>query len=113
MAAAVRQVIRGGDATRSRREARAAANRLDDAFRQYLGEQSGNRAKLEDLATLLAGATRLRLAAYSLSTLVRLFDGSSDRERYMHALDSEGRRLRSWYMAFGETIVDARVPPRA
>ncbi len=111
LAAAIQQLMRGGDAARSRRQARAAANRLDDAFRQYLGELSGNRAKLEDVATLLSGTTRLRLAAYSVSTLVGLLDGSSDRERYMHALDNEGRRLRSWYLALGETIVDARVPP--
>jgi uncharacterized membrane protein YccC len=111
LVAAIQELIRGGTAARSRRQARAAANRLDDAFRQYLGELSGNRAKLEDLATLLAGTTRLRLAAYSLSRLVGLFDGSSGRERDMHALESEGRRLRSWYLALSETIVDARVPP--
>ena len=85
LAAAIQQLMRGDDALCSRRQARAAANRLDDAFRQYLGELSGNRAKLEDLATLLAGTTRLRLAAYSVSALVGLLDGSSGRERYMRA----------------------------
>jgi uncharacterized membrane protein YccC len=111
LAAAVHQVIRGADATGARRQARAAGDRLDDAFRQYLSELSGNRARLEDVATLLAGATRLRLAAYSLSTLAGLSDGSPGRERLRRTLDQEGRRLRSWYVALGDSIVEARRPP--
>ena len=111
LAAAVHQVIRGADATGARRQARAAGDRLDDAFRQYLSELSGNRARLEDVATLLAGATRLRLAAYSLSTLAGLSDGSPGRERLRRTLDHEGRRLRSWYVALGDSIVEARRPP--
>jgi uncharacterized membrane protein YccC len=111
VAAAIDQLVRGGDVARFRRQARAAAARLDDAFRQYLSELSGDRAKLEDLATLLAGTTRVRLAAYSLSTLAVLADGSPRREQYMRGLDGEGQRLRSWYVSLGQAIVDARVPP--
>jgi len=111
VAAALQHVVRGGDAAHARRLARAAADRLDDAFRQYLGELSGNRSKLQDLERLLAGATQLRLAAYSLSTLERFSRGSPNRELHMRALDTEGRRLRAWYTALSETIVDARVPP--
>jgi uncharacterized membrane protein YccC len=111
LTAAVQQVIRGRDAAELRRQARAAAQRLDDAFRQYLSELSGNRGMLDDLATLLAGTTRLRLAAYSLSTLVRLSDGSPGREQFLRPLDSEGHRLGSWYVSLGDSIVDARMPP--
>ncbi len=111
LAAAVQQLIRGDDVARDRRAARAAARRLDDAFRQYLGELSGDRAKLEDVATLLAGATRLRTAAYSLSTLPSMSDGSTWREPYIRALDGEGHRLHSWYVALGDAILDAGAPP--
>jgi uncharacterized membrane protein YccC len=111
LGAAVHEVIRGADATGARRQARAAADRLDDAFRQYLSELSGNRSRLEDVARLLAGATRLRLTAYSLSTLAGLSDGSPGPVRVLRTLDEEGRRLSSWYLALGDSIVDARMPP--
>jgi uncharacterized membrane protein YccC len=111
VAAAVQQLVRGGDSTRARLEARAAAHRLDDVFRQYLGELSGDRTKMDDLATLLAGATRVRLAAYSLSTLPHPPDGDSGRAHDLDALDSEARRLRSWYAALGEALSGVQPPP--
>src|SRR5918996_4487292 len=83
VAAAVQHLIRGSDGTHARRQARAAADRLDDVFRQFLGELSGERTRLEGLAVLLAGATRLRLAADSLWSLA---DGSSSPPRYVDAL---------------------------
>lgn len=49
--------------------ARGAAHRLDDADRQYLTERGAHPANVDSVGTLVAGATRLRLAAYSLSTL--------------------------------------------
>jgi hypothetical protein len=108
LAAAVQHLIRGSDGTRARRQARAAADRLDDVFRQFLGELSGDRTRLEGLAVLLAGATRLRLAADSLWSLA---DGSRGRTRYVGALDTEVRQVRSWYTALGETLGEAQVPP--
>jgi len=113
VAAAVRELLGVGDATRARRRARAAADRLDDAFRQYLGELSRDHAKLEDIATLLTGATRLRLAGYSLSTLGELSGASSLRESRIDVLEAEVRRLHSWYMALGEAVADGRPPPPA
>ena len=107
MAAAVRHLIRGSDGTRARRQARAAADRLDDVFRQLLGELSGDRTRLEGLAVLFAGATRLRLAADSLWTLA---DGSPGRALYVDSLDAEVRRVRSWYAALGDALDDARTP---
>ena len=108
VAAAVHQLIHGGDSTRARRQARAAADRLDDAFRQYLGELSGDRKRLEGLAILLAGATRLRLAADSLWSLADVAPG---RVGDADGLDVEVRRVRSWYTALGEALGDARLPP--
>ena len=104
---------RGGCHSRARQRARAAADRLDDAFRQYLGELSRDHAKLEDIATLLTGATRLRLAGYSLSTLGGLSGASSLRESCIDVLEAEVRRLHSWYMALGEAVADGRPPPPA
>jgi uncharacterized membrane protein YccC len=108
MAAAVQHLIRGSDGTRARRRARAAADRLDDVFRQFLGELSGDRTRLEGLAVLLAGATRVRLAADSLWSLA---DGSRGRARYAGALDIEVREVRSWYTGLGEALGEAQVPP--
>jgi uncharacterized membrane protein YccC len=108
VAAAVQHLIRGSDNTRARRQARAAADRLDDVFRQFLGELSGDRTRLEGLALLVAGATRVRLAADSLWSLA---DGSADRTRYVDALDAEVQRVRSWYTALGEALGDAQLPP--
>ena len=108
MAAAVQHLIRGGDGTHARRQARAAADRLDDVFRQLVGELSGDRTRLEGVAILLAGATRLRLAADSLWSLGDRFRGAP---RYVDALDGEVRRVRSWYTALGEALGGAHVPP--
>jgi uncharacterized membrane protein YccC len=112
VAAAVRQLVRGGDVARARRAARAAADRLDDAFRQYVGELAGDHAKLEDVAILLAGATRLRLAGYSLSTLARLSDGSPGGEPCMDALDGDAGRVHAWYVGLAEAFAGAGPPPR-
>ena len=108
MAAAVQHLIRGSDGAHARRQARAAADRLDDVFRQLLGELSGDRTRLEGLAILLAGATRLRLAADSLWSLGDRFRAAP---RYVEALDGEVRRVGSWYAALGEALGDAHVPP--
>jgi hypothetical protein len=114
-AAAVRSVVRGGDASRldrAGREARAAADRLDDAFRQYLAERPAHpSSKLEALGALLAGAARVRLAAASLSMLAGPPDGSSGDRSGMEAIDGEVRRLRSWYVALGEALVADRPAP--
>ncbi|MGH3101636.1 MAG: FUSC family protein, partial [Thermoleophilia bacterium] len=108
IAAAVQHLIRGSDVTRARRQARAAADRLDDDFRQLLGELAGDRKRLEGLAVLLTGATRLRLAADSLWSLA---DGTASHAPYVSALDAEVRRIRSWYSALADALGDGRMPP--
>jgi hypothetical protein len=50
-------------------EATAAANRLDDALRQYLAEQGAKHVPLESVATLATGAARLRLAGTAIARL--------------------------------------------
>jgi uncharacterized membrane protein YccC len=88
----------------AREEARNTADRLDDAFRQYLGEPSAQPADRDRLATLVSGAIRVRLGAYSLSTL------SPARERSPFArcageLVSETDELSSWYDRLADALV--------
>jgi uncharacterized membrane protein YccC len=115
VAAAVQFLVRGGDASRVNHaggQARAAADRLNDAFRQYLAERPAHPAsKLEDLGALLAGVARVRLAAASLSMLAGPPEGSSGQGLCMDALDGEVFRLRSWYVALGDALVADRPAP--
>jgi uncharacterized membrane protein YccC len=116
VAATAQRLVGGGNASwvgGAERDATAAADRLDDAFRQYLAERSVDHVTLEDLTALLAGTTRLRLAAYSLSTLDRPPDGPSGQESRLATLDREIGQLRSWYQALGDALVDVRpaLPP--
>jgi uncharacterized membrane protein YccC len=92
--------------------AAAAAHRLDDAFRQYLAERSAKPQNRESVATLVAGAARLRRAAQSLSSLARMADGNARLERCGGNLDAEVHALRSWYVTLGDALVHATaVPP--
>jgi uncharacterized membrane protein YccC len=97
----------GADAQRARRDARAAAHLLDDAVRQFLDEHGADRLDLESVSALVAGATRVRLAAYSLLTMT----APADWCRCAIALDGEADALRSWLVALGETIAGATSPP--
>jgi uncharacterized membrane protein YccC len=92
--------------------ARAASSRLDDAFREYLAESPAQRADLEEVATLVTGATRLRLAAYSLSTLIPGFDGGPRQDQYSQALDADVDALRSWYAGLADALIErTAIPP--
>lgn len=88
--------------------ARAAAHRLDDAFRQLPAEPGADRLDLESLGTLVAGATRVRLAAQSLLAIAH--DGAR-LQGCAGALDREADALRSWCVALGDTVADSAAPP--
>lgn len=113
--ATARQVIEGGgsdDAARSGRAADAALHRLDDAFRQYLAERSATVSNVEDVATLVGGASRVRRSAQSLTSLGRMVDGETRLERCGENLDRELHALQSWYVTLGYALVNGRpVPP--
>jgi len=100
-----------GDAQRARREARAVAHLLDDAFRQFLAEPGADRPDLESYGTLVAGATRLRLAAYSLLTTAEALEVPPDRDGCASALDEEADALRCWYVALGDALAGRASPP--
>jgi hypothetical protein len=96
----------------ARQTARAAANRVDDAFRDYLAEVSNHRGNLEGMATLVAGTTRVRLAAYSLSTLTPAPAGEPRIDECAEALSAEVDLLRSWYVRLADALVGrTAIPP--
>jgi uncharacterized membrane protein YccC len=113
--ATARQLIGGEhseDGARAGRAADAALHRLDDAFRQYLAERSATGVNVEDVAALVGGASRVRRAAQSLSSLGRMADGETRLERCGENLDRELHALQSWYVALGYALVNGRpVPP--
>jgi uncharacterized membrane protein YccC len=112
--ATARHLIEGGDAgdaARAGRAAEAALHRLDDAFRQYLGERSATAFSTEDVGTFVGGAARVRRSAQSLASLGRMADGGR-LERCGENLDPELHALQSWYVALGYALVNDRpVPP--
>jgi uncharacterized membrane protein YccC len=99
------------DARHARDEARAAAHLLDDALRQHLAERGADRLDLESVSALVAGATRVRLAAYSLLTMTEPSDAPAGWDRCASALDEEADALRSWYVALGDAVAGATSPP--
>ena len=112
--ATARRLSGGGsdEAARAARAADAALHRLDDAFRQYLGERSATSYNVEDVAALVGGAVRVRRAAQSLAALGRMTDSSTRVERCARNLDGELQALQAWYTALGSALVKRRqVPP--
>jgi uncharacterized membrane protein YccC len=91
------------DTRNSQRAARAAADRLDDSFRQYLAEPASRRANLDELGALVSGAVRMRLAAFSMSTLAPA-PGDPAFQRCEEALTSEAGALDSWFVGFADAI---------
>jgi uncharacterized membrane protein YccC len=96
--------------TSSQRAARAAADRLDDSFRQYLTEPASRRANLDELGALVTGAVRLRLTAFSMSTLVPA-PGDPAFQRCGESLTAEARAVDSWYAGFADAIERREKPP--
>jgi uncharacterized membrane protein YccC len=92
----------------ARQIARGTANRVDDAFREYLAESRGERANLEAVSALVAGTTRVRLAAYSLSTLA---PGGSRLDPCFEALAADLQTLHSWYVSLADSLDRTAIPP--
>ena len=115
LAAAARQLIEGqtaDDVAREAQEADVAARRLDEAFRQYLGERSATRVNPEDIAALVDGASRVRRAAESLTALGRMANGDTRLDGCGQTLDRELQALQTWYGAFGFALmIGGALPP--
>jgi len=110
--AAERDLVAGGDgAAASAAAAAAAAHRLDDAYRQSLGERAARSDGSVNFAPLVAGAARLRRAAQSLSALAQLTDGHERLTACAANLDGEVHALRAWYVTLGDALVRGTSPP--
>jgi hypothetical protein len=87
-------------------------HRLDDAFRQYLAERSATAFNVEDVGALVGGASRVRRAAQSLTSLGRMANGSTPLRKCGENLDRELHALQSWYVTLGYALEnDGLVPP--
>ena len=121
LAAVVEMLLRGGDPLTVERidlAAVAASRRLDDAFRQFLSERPHERHSYHDLATLLAGVTRIRRTGHSLrasSVLARLGPldpaESGDAAGPGRELESEVDGLTHWYGKLSQSITSRGAPP--
>ena len=114
LVAAARQLIDGrnsDDAAPAARAADVAGRRLDEAFRQYLGERSATPVNVEDIAALVSGASRVRRAAQSLTSLARMANGNAQLDGCGRNLDRELGALQTWYSAFGFALMSGGALP--
>jgi len=119
LAASARHLVgatRVGNVETAQQVARAAANRLDEALRQYLSESPSQRADLDSASRLVAGATRLRLAAYSISMSPASAREARLDRRAADALVADVDGLRSWYQSLAGALANRtelpEPPPR-
>jgi uncharacterized membrane protein YccC len=91
----------------ARVSARGAADRLDGAVRDYLTE-SREHDDLDSVATLIAGAAKVRLAAYSLFTLTVAPGAAGPFARCSDTLEADLHELRSWYAGLAEGLAGGR-----
>jgi uncharacterized membrane protein YccC len=109
LVAAMQELIEGRTAQDGVRATRArvdvAVSRLDEAFRQFLGERSATRVNVEDVAALVDGASHVRRAAESLTHLAQIQNGDARLNRCGHNLDRELQALQTWYSAFGFSLM--------
>lgn len=85
----------------------AAAHRLDDTYRQFLAEPGRERLDMDSIATLVTGATRLRLSAHSLMTIA----GETGPWDRVTTLSREAVALRDWYLALANAITSSTPGP--
>jgi uncharacterized membrane protein YccC len=115
LAAAAGMLTKGATSEDAADAARAAADvavrRLDEAFRQYLGERSATRVNPEDVAALVFGAARVRRAAESLTVLAQMNNGDNRLDDCGQNLDRELQALQIWYGAFGLALMTGGSPP--
>jgi uncharacterized membrane protein YccC len=97
------------DTLPSQRAAHRAYMRLDDAFRQFLAERGAKLVSIETVANLFTGSNRIRLAAYTLSTLPAPPPDPGQPE--LESVTVAGAVLRDayagshrWYEEFGEML---------
>ena len=95
--------------TRERTAAMAAARRLDDAYRQYLGERGAKRMSLPVISRLVTGNARMRLTAVTLEGLPDLARPGAPAPPPEIAVarasvSSECAAVRSWFDRFTASL---------
>jgi uncharacterized membrane protein YccC len=113
LVAMTRQLIDGQvSPDRTEQASALAVHHLEDAFRQYLADRSATKMNVESVATLVAGAARVRRAAQSLSALSSTVEGNEGLARCGQNLDGEVNAARAWYVTLGDSLLHASpVPP--
>ena len=101
------------DTRPSQRGSHRAYLRLDDAFREFLAERGAKVVTIETVANLFTGSNRIRIAAYTLSTLPVLPSEPGQPELESVAIAGAVLRdsyasTRRWYDEFAEMLADRR-----
>jgi uncharacterized membrane protein YccC len=111
--AMTRQLIDGQvSPDRTEQASALAVHQLEDAFRQHLADRSATTMDVESVATLVAGAARVRRAGQSLSALRGMAESNGGLARCGENLDGEVNALRAWYVTLGDSFLHAGpVPP--
>lgn len=92
--------------------AAAAARRLDDAFRTYLGERGSKRRPLAEVSASVDGVAGVRLAGDAILDLWRGQEAAdADRAGAHRALDASVARLDDWYTRLAARLVARETPP--
>jgi Fusaric acid resistance protein-like len=101
------------DTEPARQASHGAYLRLDDAFRQFLGERGAKVMSVDVVAGLLTGSNRIRLAAFTLAALKPLPPQPGEPE--LESVAIAGAVLRDsyaeshrWYEEFGELLAGRR-----
>ena len=113
LATSVGRLFDGGPTdqlTGPRHEAVTGEHLLDDAVRQFLSERAPPLERMDDVATLVAGAVRLRLSADSVAWLSRQAEGAP-RAEAGSVLRVEVEVVRAWYAALGSALAARAAPP--
>jgi hypothetical protein len=97
--------------TRASLAARAAAARLDDAFRSYLTERGAKTMALADLTGIVTGAGGVGLAADGVLELWDADSAEGDRAAARGELLSSVRTVSGWYAHFAASVAGAEPLP--
>jgi uncharacterized membrane protein YccC len=96
------------DAAAPQLSAGAATRRLDDTYRQFLAERGHEDLDMASVSSLVTGATRVRLAAYALTTMAQ----ETGAWQAGPALERDASALHGWYLELAEAIRRVQAAPR-
>ncbi len=105
--------VRQVDTQAGQRAAHDAYLRLDDAFREFLGERGAKTVPVDTITDLYTGSNRIRMAAYTLSVLP--VSPSEPGQPELESVEVAGAVLRDsyassyrWYEEFADLLANRR-----